>query len=192
MKETHVVAVCGSLRDESRTRDALEVAIDSVRDVGGTGEVLDLRAYDLPVFDGDEDEQGDSDAIVEKIGAADALILGTPTYHGSYSGVLKNALDYCGFDEFEGTTVGLVSVAGGSFPVRALDDLRSVCRTLDAWVLPYEAAIPNVSNAFEDGELVDEDVRERLQILGRRTVQYADIEPDPATWESKQNVGTDR
>ncbi|WP_336023124.1 NADPH-dependent FMN reductase [Halobellus salinisoli] len=184
-----VVAVCGSLRDESYTRRALERALDGVRDAGGTGEVLDLRAYDLPVFDADRDTQGDSAAVVRRIREADAVLLGTPMYHGSYSGVLKNALDYCGFDEFEGKTVGLLAVAGGGFPVSALEHLRSVCRALDAWVLPHQAALPNVSKRFDGDDIVDEGLDERVRVLGRRVVEYARIEPDPSTFEADENVG---
>jgi NAD(P)H-dependent FMN reductase len=110
-------------------------------------------------------------------------------YHGSYSGVLKNALDHCGFDEFEGTTVGLLGVAGGAFPITALEHLRSVCRALNAWVLPHQAAIPQASTAFDDGTFVDEDVAARVATLGRRIVEYASIEPDPGTFESDQNAG---
>ncbi|QIB74764.1 NAD(P)H-dependent oxidoreductase [Halogeometricum borinquense] len=189
MTEKHVVAVCGSLRDQSYTRRALEHALVGVREAGGTGEILDLRAYDLPSLDADEDEQGDSEVVVERVHEADAVILGTPVYHGSYSGVLKNTLDYCGFDEFDGKTVGLLAVAGGGFPVTALDHLRSVCRALNAWVLPHQVALPNVSSQFDGDELVDEGLEKRVHVLGRRVVEYARIEPDPTTFEAGENVG---
>ncbi|SFR53595.1 NAD(P)H-dependent FMN reductase [Halogeometricum rufum] len=189
MAQTHVVAVCGSLRDRSYTKLALERALDGVREAGGTGELLDLRAYDLPVFDADEDGQGDSAVVARRIREADALVLGTPVYHGSYSGVLKNALDHCGFDEFDGKTVGLLAVAGGGFPVTALEHLRSVCRALNAWVLPHQAALPHVSSQFDGEELADEGLEKRVHVLGRRVVEYARIEPDPATFEAGENVG---
>ena len=189
--ETHVVALSGSLREVSYTRLGLEHALSGVRDAGGTGEVLDLREYDLPPLNADADEQGDSEEVVRRVYDADAVLLGTPVYHGSYSGVLKNALDYCGFDEFEGKTVGLLAVAGGSFPVTALEHLRTVCRAMNSWVLPHQAAVPRASSAFEGGELADEAVSERVRVLGRRVVQYATIEPDPATFEGEQNVGAD-
>lgn len=190
---THVVAVCGSLREHSYTRLGLEVALRGVREAGGTGELLDLREYDLPPLNADLDRQGDSDAVSERLRAADALLLGTPMYHGSYSGVLKNALDYVGFDEFEGKTVGLLAVAGGSFPVTALEHLRSVCRALNAWVLPHQVAIPRASRAFDDeGAVVDSGIEERTLVLGRRVVQFAGIEADPRTFESGQNVGAGR
>jgi NAD(P)H-dependent FMN reductase len=191
MAQTNVVAVCGSLRERSYTKLALERALDGVSEAGGTGEMLDLREYDLPVFGADEDRQGDSAVVARRIREADALLLGTPVYHGSYSGVLKNALDHCGFDEFDGKTVGLLAVAGGGFPVTALEHLRSVCRALNAWVLPHQAALPNVSSRFDGGELVDEGLEKRVHVLGRRVVEYARIEPDPATFEAGENVGAD-
>ncbi|MDL5361281.1 NADPH-dependent FMN reductase [Halalkalicoccus sp. NIPERK01] len=185
----HVVAIPGSLREASHTRDALREAIRGVEGAGGTGELLDPREYDLPLLNTDDDPAEGVDAFTAAVREADAVLLGTPMYHGSYSGVLKNALDHCGFDEFENKTVGLLAVSGGAFPITALEHLRSVCRALNAWVLPHQAAVPRAHGAFEDGEFVDEKAAERVRVLGRRTVQYANIEPDPACFESEQNVG---
>src|SRR6056297_1256747 len=191
MPEIHVVALAGSLREGSYTRLATARALEGVDAAGGHGELLDLREYDLPPLNTDRDEPGDSQRLVDRVGAADAIILASPMYHGSYSGVLKNALDYCGFDEFEGKTVGLLAVSGGSFPITTLEHLRSVCRALDSWVLPHQAAIPNVHSAFENGEFVDAGTEKRVDTLGRRVVEYADIESEPSTFESDQNEGAD-
>ncbi len=186
-----VVAICGSLRDGSYTRIALQHALAAAAARGATTGLIDLRAVDLPVFDPNEDDAGDGEAVRQRVREADAIILGTPMYHGSYAAPLKNALDYCGFDEFENKTVGLLGVAGGSFPITALDHLRSVCRALDSWVLPYQAAIPQASGKFEDGEFTDADLAERVAVLGERVVEYSDIQPDPACFESGENVGAD-
>lgn len=191
MNGPHVAAVCGSLRDGSYTRIALEQALAAAADLDASVDLIDLRTLDLPVYDADANEAGDSDELRERIWAADSVLLGSPMYHGSYSAPLKNALDYCGFDEFENTTVGLLAVSGGSFTVTTLDHLRSVCRALNAWVIPHQAAIPSVSSQFDDDEFVDPDTEERVETLGRRAVEYAIIEPDPYTVESAQNVGAD-
>ncbi|WP_323676621.1 NADPH-dependent FMN reductase [Halorubellus sp. PRR65] len=187
--DVHVVALCGSLRDGSHTRTALEVALDAASAAGASTELVDLRALDLPVFDADADGAGDAADLRATVAGADAILLGTPMYHGSYSSPLKTALDYCGFDEFEDKTVGLLAVAGGGFPVTALEHLRSVCRALDAWVIPHQAAVPSAYDAFEDGAFVDDGLAERVRTLGRQAVQYANIEPDPDSFESQENVG---
>jgi NAD(P)H-dependent FMN reductase len=189
MTEPHVVGLCGSLRDGSYTRLGVERALASAAGHGASTQFVDLRAYDLPVFDADNRDAGDAERLRDHLQRADAILLGTPMYHGSYSGVLKNAMDYCGFDEFEDTTVGLLAVSGGSFPTGALEHLRLVCRAVNAWVLPHQAAIPSARSQFEDGELVDEGLAERVDTLGRRAVEYAAIEPDPPCFESQQNVG---
>ncbi|MEF8828641.1 MAG: NADPH-dependent FMN reductase, partial [Haloarcula sp.] len=180
MSEPHVVGVVGSLRDQSYTRVGIERALAAAAEMGATTELLDLQAFDLPVFDADHREAGDAVEFADRVRAADSILLGTPVYHGSYSGVLKNALDYCGFDEFEHKTVGLLAVAGGGFPITALEHLRSVCRALNCWVIPHQAAVPNARNYIADGRITDADIEERVTTLGEEAVQYANIEPDPA------------
>lgn len=192
MEDVRVAAIIGSLREESYTRQACERALAAANEFDGVEtDPIDLREFDLPVFDADADEPGDAADLTARVRQADSVILGTPVYHASFSSAIKNALDYCGFDEFENTTVGLLCVAGGSFPTTTLDHLRSVGRAVNAWVVPHQVAIPRVRNVFEDGKIVDEDVADRVDTLGRRMVEYASIEPDPRTIEASQNVGAD-
>jgi NAD(P)H-dependent FMN reductase len=73
--------------------------------------------------------------------------------------------------------------------VTALEHLRSVCRALNAWTIPHQVAVPRAHSQFEDGAVVKESLDERVLTLGRRAVQYADIEPDPDSFEGEQNVG---
>jgi NAD(P)H-dependent FMN reductase len=188
-RSVHVVGIAGSLREESKSRIALAHALDEASGAPVSTDLIDLRDLDLPPYDADDEDAGDAAELRERIRAADSVILATPMYHGSYSSVLKVAIDYCGFDEFENATVGLLAVAGGSFPITALEHLRSVCRALDAWVIPHQAAVPRSSSAFEDGEFVDEGTERRVRTLGQRAVEYADIEPDPMSFEGGENVG---
>ena len=191
MPSITVVGICGSLRDESYTRLALERALEEAERGAVETELLDLREWELPIYDPDvpESEAGEAAEFVARVREADSILLGSPMYHGSYSSPLKTALDYCGFEEFQDKTVGLLGVAGGSFPVTTLEHLRSVCRALNAWVIPHQVAIPSARSAFEDGEFVDSKLEERVAVLGERAVTYANIEPDPSSFEGEQNVG---
>jgi NAD(P)H-dependent FMN reductase len=177
----HIVALCGSQRNGSYTRLALERTLATAEAHGATTDLVDVGALELPVFDPDHTDAGDAETLRKRVRAADGVVLGTPMYHGSYSSPLKTALDYCGFDEFEETTVGLLVVSGGGFPTPALEHLRSVVRALDAWVLPHQVAIPNSHSAFEDGRVIDEGLIERIETLGRDIVEYAGVESYPET-----------
>lgn len=177
----HVVALCGSQREGSYTRRGLELALDAAEQRGATTDLLDLGDLDLPVFDPEEPDAGDAPVLRKRIRAADGVILGSPMYHGSYASPLKTALDYSSFDEFDGTTVGLLAVSGGGFPTPALEHLRTVARALDAWVLPHQVAIPNAANAFEAGRLIDESLADRIETLGTEIVNYAGVESYPET-----------
>jgi len=193
MNDIRVAAVVGSLRDQSYTRLACERALASADTYDRVEtDCIDLRNLELPVLDADDKDAGDADALRRRVRSADSVVLGTPVYHASFSSATKNALDYCGFDEFENTTVGLLCVAGGSFPTTTLDHLRSVGRGLNAWVVPHQVAVPNVASHYEDGTLVDDRVAERIDVLGRRMVEYANIEPDPRTIEAQENPGAEQ
>ena len=181
-----VVAVSGSLRDESYTRTALRYALRAAAEAGAETTLLDLREYDLPVYDPDRDleAQGDAAEAVRIVREADAVALGTPVYHGSYSGALKNFHDYCGFDEYEETTVGLLATAGGGSYGSTLDHLRITVRGVHGWVLPHQVGLRNASSQFEaDPDAVDgrrfrdPDLRDRVEKLGRDLVEYAFIDP---------------
>jgi NAD(P)H-dependent FMN reductase len=177
----HIVALCGSQRDESHTRKALFRALDAVERTGATTDLVDVTEMDLPLFDPDSPDAGEAAGLRRRVRDADGVLLGTPMYHGSYASPLKTALDYCRFDEFEETTVGLLVVAGGGFPTPALEHLRSVARALDAWVLPHQVAIPEAHSAFEDGQLTDESLIDRVETLGTEIVEYAGVGSYPET-----------
>ena len=108
-----VIAISGSLREPSYTRMALHIALRGAQDSGAETALIDLRDYKLPLCDGSDDVTPDVVLLRRDVASAQGIILGTPIYHGSFSGVLKNALDLMGFEEFSGRIVGLVGVAGG-------------------------------------------------------------------------------
>lgn len=187
MDSPRIVAVVGSLRDGSYTRLALEHALDAAREAGASVELLDLREYDLPVYDPDTENTADAEKLMREIREADVVLLGTPVYHGTISAALKNALDYCGFDEFEETTTGLLAVAGGGTFGPTLEHLRASVRAMHGWTLPHQVGIRNASDQFDsEGEFLDAKLEKRVRKLGRQAVEYAFIDPEPITEHTTQ------
>ncbi|WP_049969352.1 NADPH-dependent FMN reductase [Haladaptatus cibarius] len=186
-----VVAVCGSMRDESHTRTALTHVLDAAEEAGADTELIDVRKYDLSIFDPDEDEPESAVEIKRKIREADSVILGSPVYHGSYTSAFRNVHDYCSFDEFEDTTVGLLAVAGGGSYASTLDHMRITVRGVHGWVLPHQVGIRNAYNQFEDGEFVDEDLEDRTRKLGQQAAEYAFITPDVTSAEADEAAADD-
>ncbi|APW97157.1 NADPH-dependent oxidoreductase [Halobiforma lacisalsi AJ5] len=181
--DVYIVGLCGSLAPDSGTRVIVREALAAAERAGAETTLVDLREYDLPMFEPHRPDAGDAPELRRHVDRADGVVLGTPMYHGTVSSPLKTALDYCGGDEFEETTVGLAAVAGGSFPTPALEHLRSVARALGAWTLPHQVGIPDSHERFADGELVDDDLRERTRRLGRELVDYAGVTSYPEVAE---------
>jgi hypothetical protein len=91
MTDVSVVAVCGSLREESYTRNALAYAIDAAERSGATTRLLDLRTQAVPMYDPDVDDQGVSE-LLATVREADAVLLGSPIYHGTFTQELPRPL----------------------------------------------------------------------------------------------------
>jgi NAD(P)H-dependent FMN reductase len=173
-----VVGICGSLRRGSYTRMAVQIALQGAHEVGAQTHLIDLKEYQLVSCDGKEDEStypADVFRLRSEVSHAQGIILGTPEYHGSFSGVLKNALDLMGFDEIEGKMIGLVGVSGGALgAVNALNSLRTVGRALHAWVVPEQASIPEAYKIFDQsGTVHDHALEQRLKDVGRQVARFA-------------------
>lgn len=186
-----VVALSGSMRDGSYTRTALKHALAAAEAAGAETEMLDVREYDLPVFDPDEDEPPEATELKRRIEAADTVLWGSPVYHGSYSAAFRNVHDYCGWDEYEDTTVGLLATAGGGSFGSTLDHMRVTARGVHAWVLPHQVGIRNARNKIEDGEIIDENIAERVRKLGEQGVEYAFIDPEVTTERAEADSTAD-
>jgi len=144
---------------------------------GAQTQVLDLAEYDLP-FLGRERDRTDMMALerfLTDLRNADGIILGSPEIHGGVSGVLKNALDLTNRDVFEGKMLGIIGVAGGRMGAsETLSQLRTIGRSLHAWVVPTQVSIAAAQEAFDPGgEPTNEEVGERLKEIGRQVAHFA-------------------
>jgi NAD(P)H-dependent FMN reductase len=183
-----VVAIGGSLRDDSYTRLALRIALEGAQETNAETRLLNLKDYNLSFADlYGNDNPGVKEMRID-VRQAHGIILGTPEYHGSFSGVLKHALDLMGFREFESKMVGLVGVAGGRMgAIDSLAGLRIVGRSLHAWVVPEQVSIPEVWNAFDEADRIkDSTLEDALKEVGRQVARFAALHNSEQYYEFKR------
>ncbi len=170
-----IVGIIGSLRTDSYSALALQQAADRVEALGAEVDILDLKEMKLPFCDGGSEypDYPDVDVLREKVKAADGLILATPEYHGSVSGVLKNALDLMSFEHLSDKVVGAISVLGGQSNSNALNDLRIIVRWVHGFVIPEQIAVGQAWQAFDpQGKLKDAKLAERFDGFAQSLVDY--------------------
>jgi FMN reductase len=154
-----IVGIGGTTRPGSTTERALRLALDRAEAAGARTELIGGAA--LPVEPYDPARNGRSAlalALVERVRAADGLIVATPSYHGSLSGLLKNALDYIedlrldARPYLDDRAVGCIVVAEGPQSMGStLAALRSIVHALRGWPTPYAACIDASTPPFPAG-----------------------------------------
>lgn len=169
-----IVGIAGSLRNNSYSVLALNQAANRVKALGAEVEILDLKKMNLPFCDGGDEypDYPDVKILQDTVKAADGLILATPEYHGSVSGVIKNALDLMSFEHLSGKVAGVISVLGGQSNSNALNDMRIIIRWVHGWVIPEQIAVGQAWQAFDnDGKLKDEKLSQRFDKFAQSLVE---------------------
>ena len=159
----NVLLVVGSLHEASITRVVINHLADNLLADGCEVNTLDFIEDPLPLFNPDTVWDQDYYPILkQQIVAADAIVLGTPDYHGSISSTLKNFLDHF-WKEFAGKLFATV-VASHEKGLTVHDQLRTVARQCYAWVMPYGVSFMEKVDV-KDGQAASADLRNRLEIL---------------------------
>ncbi|MEJ2115975.1 MAG: NAD(P)H-dependent oxidoreductase [Gammaproteobacteria bacterium] len=141
-------------------------------------EALNVGEYDMQFCDGRDPSkyEGDSKLIIDKIVEADALIIGTPMYRGSYTGLLKNVFDLIPNDALMGKPVGLIATGGSDHHYLALEhELKPILGFFNAHAIPGGVYANNTH--YSERDLVDPDILERLSQLAQSVVNFERIIP---------------
>jgi FMN reductase len=169
-----IVGIGGTTRENSGTEQALRAALAAAESFGAR--TLLFGGADLmrqPIYDpGDEAARDARIEFVEAVRQADGLIIASPGYHGSISGLVKNALD--GLEDLradarpylDGRAVGTIVLsdgaqAGGS----TLAALRSIVHALRGWPTPLGAVLLAGAEAAAD--------EVRLALVAEQVVMFA-------------------
>jgi FMN reductase len=176
-----IVGLGGSMARVSRSRAALQVALDGAAGAGADTQLLDLRELDLPMYNPDDNEPTEAAAkLIEACYGADGMLWSSPMYQGTISGAMKNALDWLhllGDREppfLHDKVIGLISAAGGTQGLQAINTMEFATRALRAWAVPYVVPVAVAARVFDQaGRIQDQAVELQLKTLGGEVVRVA-------------------
>lgn len=177
-----IVGIGGTVNPGSTTEQALRLA---AAQAGGEGAQVSIFGGEylgtLPHYRGAGYEAGSGAELVEAVRRSHGVIVAAPGYHGTISGLVKNALDYLedlAKDErpyLDGRAVGLIATAyGDQATMSTLLTLRSIVHALRGWPTPMGATIRTYHGLFSpDGECLEDRARLQLEMVGRQTFRGA-------------------
>ncbi len=175
----NVLGIPGSVRKGSYNRLLLENAFMMLPQ-GSHAEIFDISRIPLFNQDMEKDPPEDVKLLKEKVRASDVILISTPEYNHSYSGVLKNALDWVSRppadNPFVSKVVAVFSASTGNVGgSRAQEHLRVVLEALGAYVIPRpEVILTNADKKFNpEGKLIDTVAVELTKRLIEEAVRLA-------------------
>jgi FMN reductase len=192
-KPLTIVGLGGSLAAISRSRAALRTALDGAATGGAETQLLDIRQLDLQMYNPDDDEPTETVMrLLETSYAADGMLWSSPMYQGTISGAFKNALDWLHLlrdrdpPYLHDKVIGLISAAGGTQGLQAINTMEFATRALRGWSVPYVVPVATAARVFDSvGQVQDQGVERQLTMLGGEVVRVAerfatDVSPDHA------------
>ncbi|WGL17515.1 NAD(P)H-dependent oxidoreductase [Microbulbifer bruguierae] len=182
-RKPRLLALAGSLRQDSWNRQLAAAAAQMARDSGAEVVEVNLRDYPLPLFDEDIEAAGVPELVSrlkDLFASADGLLIASPEYNGSVTAALKNLIDwvsrpdgqYGRAEVFQGRRAALFATSpGGLGGMRGLNHLRDILQPLGTWIAPTMLAVPASMKVFDaEGNLVDEGARNQLHSLVEQTL----------------------
>lgn len=184
MTPPRIFLIAGSAEKLSYVRTSLNILVDIFRDLGAQPHLWDLAEHLLPLFTLDEsatsqrEEMAPVQEFIQLADQADAFVLGSPVYHNSFSGMLKNALDTLSPGHFYHKPVALVS-NGYSDRTANLpcEHLRSVVRGLTALAIPSQmVTVPADFLAIDEQYVLTNTLLlERFSLLAKELLYFTEI-----------------
>ena len=182
-KKPFILGLGGTTNPVSSTEQALAIALKAAEDAGAETALFGSdRMMALPHYRSDPaglNQTGEE--LVALVRRADGLILSSPGYHGTVSGLVKNAIDYieetAGDDRIylDGLPIGLIVTAYGWQAVGStLAALRSIVHSLRGWPTPMGVGINASGGIFNDGVCTEEGVNEQLRLVAQQVMLRAE------------------
>lgn len=182
MGKVTVVGLGGSLAEHSNSLAAIKIALEGAAEHGAEIRLLDIRELNLPLYVPRlEENPGEVCDFCEIIAGCNGMIWGSPLYHGTISGAFKNALDWLQLlgnrnpPYLTDKVIGLVSTAGGTHGLQAVNTMEFVVRALRGWAVPLVVPISQAWQAFDEhGVTKDENLIQQLKTLGAEVARASE------------------
>jgi FMN reductase len=189
-----IVGIGGTAQAGSSTEQALSIALASAERAGARVRLFDgptLAALPHYLTDGTS-SSSEGRELVTAVREADGLIVASPGYHGSISGLVKNAIDYLEETSkdarvyLDGVPVGLIATAyGWQATGSTLATLRSIVHALRGWPTPLGAAINSSGGIFKGGVCSDASANMQLELVGKQVHEFARLRlTDPSVTDT--------
>lgn len=182
MFKPHIVGLGGTLRPGSSSEVALRFALDEAASMGATVTLLSGDALTLPMYAPEDAFRCErARRLIDEVSRSHGILLASPGYHGSVSGLLKNALDYvedlreAPRPYFHGRAVGLIACAyGWQATGTTLVAMRSIVHALRGWPTPLGVAVNSSMRVFAAGGMpTDASLAAQLRSLACQVVEFA-------------------
>jgi FMN reductase len=177
-----IVGIGGTTRPGSSSEKALRYALALAEARGADVELFDGASINLPMYAPESPDRSEGALrLVAALRRANGVILSTPCYHGSVSGLVKNALDYVEDMSkdpepyLDGRAVGLVVCGHGWQSTGVvLTAFRSIVHALRGWPTPMGVAINTIEERFDDnGQGIEEHTGRPMKIMVEQVIEFA-------------------
>jgi FMN reductase len=178
-----IVGIGGTARQNSTSERAVVEALRAAEMLGAHTRLFNGEFVSrLPLYvPGRSIRTTDESEFIDAVRQCHGVIVGTPGYHGSLSGPIKNILDLLedtAEDDrpyLDGRAFGCVVTAHGWQACgTTLVSLRMIAHALRAWPTPFGAALNASTPLFEtDGTCIDEKVSRQLAVVAAQVVDFA-------------------
>ena len=167
-----LLAIHGTVTRPGRLYQAIQAALSGLEGPDAPAvDTLHLGDYRISFADGRPlaDYGDDTQAVVERVIAADMYLIATPVFRASFTGALKNLLDHVPVEGLRGKPCGLIGMGATDHHYLSIDaQLRPVLAWFGAHVVPGMVYLQ--SRHFQDGQLSGPQAVADLQSLARSVV----------------------
>ena len=169
-----VVVISASPRKTGKTQVFMEYVTEYIGKSFDNDKTIfiNLSEGGIDYYTGDGTFSNTTKQAIKDITEADVWIIGTPIYNSFFSSALKNLFEYIDYKKTAGKIAGLIIVASGN---SGFTDVQTLLTQLMSYfnVITNPRAVFVTADTVDNGEIINEDVKSRLNHLVDETLKLA-------------------